>query len=197
MLRAYPIQRTGVACREFYQQVPVYKRKKTQLIILGIDPGIANTGYGVVEAHANRLDTRDFGNISTSPKTVSELRLKQIYDAIMHLIAAFAIESIVLEDIFFNKNVSSAFAVGEVKGIVKLAAANAGCPATIYTPTQVKQAVVGYGKATKSQMQKMTQALLKLKEPPRPDHAADALALALCHARSYKVLQLRKKYTHT
>jgi len=162
--------------------------------ILGIDPGIANTGYGVVEAHANRLVSRGFGNIRTSPKTASELRLKQIYDTVTHLITKFAIESVVLEDIFFNKNISSAFAVGEVKGIVKLAAANADCPVTVYTPTQVKQAVVGYGKATKSQMEKMTQALLKLKEPPRPDHAADALALALCHARSYKVLQRREKY---
>ena len=166
---------------------------KSKKIILGIDPGIANTGYGVVEAHANRLTSRNFGNIRTSPKTVSEVRLKQIYDAVTDLIVKLAIESVVLEDIFFSKNVSSAFAVGEVKGIVKLAAANADCPVTLYTPTQVKQAVVGYGKATKSQVQRMTQALLRLKEPPRPDHAADALALALCHARSYKVLQLREK----
>ena len=165
------------------------------MIILGIDPGIANTGYGVVESQANRLTLRDFGNITTSPQTASEVRLKQIYDAVTHLIAKFAVESIVLEDIFFSKNVSSAFAVGEVKGIVKLAAANADCPIALYTPTQVKQAIVGYGRATKSQMQKMAQALLQLKEPPRPDHAADALALALCHARSYKVLELQKKYT--
>ena len=148
----------------------------------------------MVEAHANRFTLRDYGNIRTSPKTASEVRLKQIYDAVTDLIAKRAIESVVIEDIFFTKNVSSAFAVGEVKGIVKLAAANADCSVTSYTPTQVKQAVVGYGKATKSQMQRMTQALLRLKEPPRPDHAADALALALCHARSYKVLQLREKY---
>lgn len=121
--------------------------------------------------------------------------MKQIYDAVTHLIAKFAVENIVLEDIFFSKNVSSAFTLGEVKGIVKLAAANAECPIVFYTPTQVKQAIVGYGRATKSQMQKMAQALLQLKEPPRPDHAADALALALCHARSYKVLELQKKYT--
>ena len=165
------------------------------MIILGIDPGIANTGYGVVESQANRLTLRDFGNITTSPQTASEVRLKQIYDAVTHLIAKDAVESIVLEDIFFSKNVSSAFTLGEVKGIVKLAAANAECPIAFYTPTQVKQAIVGYGRATKSQMQKMAQALLQLKEPPRPDHAADALALALCHARSYKVLELQKKYT--
>ena len=169
--------------------------RNTKKIILGIDPGIANTGYGVVESHANRHTARDFGNIRTSPKTAPEVRLKQIYDVVTRLIAEHTIESVVLEDIFFSKNVSSAFAVGEVKGIVKLAAANADCPVTLYTPTQVKQAIVGYGKATKQQMQKMVQALLKLKEPPRPDHAADALALTLCHARSYKVLELRKKLT--
>ena len=121
--------------------------------------------------------------------------MKQIYDAVTDLIAKFAIESIVLEDIFFSKNVRSAFLLGEVKGIVKLAAANADCPITLYTPTQVKQAIVGYGRATKPQMEKMVQALLKLKEPPRPDHAADALALALCHARSYKVLQAHEKFS--
>lgn len=179
------------------QKSPHRTAREVKKVILGIDPGIANTGYGVVEAHANRLVSRDFGNITTSPKTAAELRLKQIYDTVTHLIAEFAIESVVLEDIFFSKNISSAFIVGEVKGIVKLAAANADCSVTVYTPTQVKQAVVGYGKATKSQMERMTQALLKLKEPPRPDHAADALALALCHARSYKVLQLREKYTRS
>lgn len=164
------------------------------MIILGIDPGIANTGYGIVEARTNRFVSRDFGNIRTSPKTASELRLKHIYDTVTGLIAAYTIQSIVLEDIFFGKNANSAISVGEVKGLVKLAAANADCSVTIYTPTQIKQAVVGYGKATKPQMQRMTQALLKLKEPPRPDHAADALAVALCHARSYKVLQIRGKY---
>ena len=149
----------------------------------------------MIESHANRLTARDFGNIKTSPQTASEMRLKQIYDAVTGLISEFAIESVALEDIFFSKNVSSAFAVGEVKGILKLAAANADCPVTLYTPTQVKQAIVGYGKATKVQMQKMVQTQLKLKELPRPDHAADALALAICHARSYKVLELRKKFT--
>ena len=177
------------------QNPPHRTARNIKKIILGIDPGIANTGYGVVESQANRLTLRDFGNITTKPQTASEVRLKQIYDAVTHLIAKFAVESIVLEDIFFSKNVSSAFTLGEVKGIVKLAAANAECPIAFYTPTQVKQAIVGYGRATKSQMQKMVQALLQLKEPPRPDHAADALALALCHARSYKVLELQKKYT--
>ena len=177
------------------QNPPHRTARNSKKIILGIDPGIANTGYGVVESHGVRLTSRGFGNIRTSPRTASEVRLKQIYDAVTGLIREFDIESVALEDIFFSKNTNSAFTVGEVKGIVKLAAANANCSVAVYTPTQVKQAIVGYGRATKSQMQKMAQALLKLEEPPCPDHAADALALALCHSRSYKVLELRKKYT--
>ena len=167
---------------------------RTPLKILGIDPGIANTGYGVIDVHAGRLTPKDFGNITTGPKTAPPLRLKHISDNVTQLIADFGIECVILEDIFFSKNVKSAFAVGEVNGIVKLAAANAGCPVTLYKPTQIKQAVVGYGKATKSQVQRMVQALLKLKAPPRPDHAADALALAICHAHSYKARQRREKY---
>lgn len=163
------------------------------MIILGIDPGIANTGYGVVHSNAARVQSLHFGNIKTSPKTVSEERLKIIYDTITELIAQFDVESVVLEDIFFTKNVNNAYIVGEVKGIVKLAAANNSKPVTTYSPMQVKQAVAGYGKATKLQVQKMVQALLKLKELPRPDHAADALALAICHARSHKLLNIQQK----
>lgn len=148
----------------------------------------------MVEFHGNRAASRGYGNIRTRAQTASETRLKQIHDEVARLIAAFDVESVVLEEIFFSKNVSSAFAVGEVKGIVKLAAANAGCSVATYTPSQIKQAVVGYGQATKTQIQRMVQALLRLKQVPRPDHAADALAVALCHARSHKVLELRERY---
>ncbi len=164
------------------------------MIILGIDPGIANTGYGIVQSNAARVQPLHFGNIQTSSKTASEERLKIIYDTVTDLIAQFAVESVVLEDIFFSKNVSSAFSVGEVKGIIKLAAANIGTPVATYTPLQVKQTVAGYGKATKLQVQRMVQALLKLKELPQPDHAADALAVAICHARSHKLLKIREKF---
>lgn len=165
------------------------------MIILGIDPGIANTGYGIVQSNAARVQPLHFGNIQTSPKTASEERLKTIYDTISELITQFDVESVVLEDIFFTKNVNNAYIVGEVKGIVKLAAANNSKPVTTYSPMQVKQAVAGYGKATKLQVQRMVQALLKLKELPRPDHAADALALAICHARSHKLLKIREKFS--
>lgn len=164
------------------------------MIILGIDPGIANTGYGIVETNTNRFKPLHYGNINTSPKTDSEFRLKKIYDTVLDLISQYDIESVVLEDIFFNKNVSSAFVVGEVKGIIKLAAANTDSPIVTYTPLQVKQAVAGYGKASKNQVQKMVQLLLKLKEIPQPDHAADALALTICHARLHKINKIREGY---
>lgn len=163
------------------------------MVILGIDPGIANTGYGIVQSNKNRVQPLHFGNIKTSPKNASEERLKKIYDTLTELIAQFEVETVVLEDIFYSKNVNNAYIVGEVKGIVKLAAANSGAPVVTYTPPQVKQAVAGYGKATKIQVQKMVQALLKLKELPQPDHAADALALTICHARSYKLLKIQEK----
>ncbi len=162
------------------------------MIILGIDPGIANTGYGIVQSNVTRVQPRHYGNIQTSSKTASEKRLKKIYDSVMELIVQFDVEVVVLEDIFFSKNVSSAFVVGEVKGIIKLAAANSGVTIGVYTPLQVKQAVTGYGKAPKTQVQKMVQKLLKLKELPQPDHAADALALTICHARSHKMIQLQE-----
>ena len=164
------------------------------MIILGIDLGIANTGYGIVESNRGKFQLLDFGNIRTESKTKSPHRLKQIYDEVIHLVEQYQPEFLVLEEVFFSKNVSSALGVGEVKGIVKLAAANTDCEVFTYTPAEIKQAVAGYGKATKIQIQKMVQVLLKLTEVPQPDHAADALALAICHARSHKILQLRGKY---
>ena len=161
--------------------------------IFGIDLGIANTGYGLVEANHGRSQLLDFGNIETKSTTKSSHRLRKIYNQIIHLIARYQPDFLVIEDVFFSKNVSSAFAVGEVKGIVKLAAADNDIEVFTYTPAQVKQAVVGYGKASKFQVQKMVQVLLKLDAAPRPDHAADALALAICHARSHKILQLREQ----
>lgn len=163
------------------------------MIILGIDPGIANTGYGILKANSARNVLQHYGDIKTDSKTPSELRLKQIYDKVMNLIDEFKVEEVVLEDVFFSKQVKTAFILGEAKGIIKLAAANSGSPVTTYTPLQVKTSVTGYGKAPKSQVQKMVQMLLKLKEPPQPDHAADALALTICHARSYKLNNIHEK----
>jgi crossover junction endodeoxyribonuclease RuvC len=167
--------------------------RRSKLIVLGIDAGIANTGYGLIEADGRTLQLLDFGNIKTAGNTDSAHRLKFIYDELIRLVEQYQPDYIAIEDIFFSKNVSSAFAVGEARGIAKLAAANTERDIFSYTPAELKQAVVGYGKATKRQVQKMVQVLLKLDDIPQPDHAADALALAICHARSHKILRLREK----
>ncbi len=163
------------------------------MIILGIDPGIANTGYGIVQSNAARNQLLHYGSIRTESKTPSEIRLKTIYDKVIDLIKEYDVEEVVLEDVFFSKQVKTAFILGEAKGIIKLAAANSRTPVATYTPLQVKTSVTGYGKAPKIQVQKMVQMLLKLKELPKPDHAADALALTICHARSHKLNRLREK----
>ena len=167
------------------------------MIILGIDPGIANTGYGFIKAESSTLTPLGFGSIQTASKDESAQRLKIIHDQLVQLASEYQPEVFVLEDLFFSKNVSSAFAVGEARGIIKLVAASTNRQVYSYTPAQLKQAVVGYGKASKRQVQEMVKLLLRLKEIPRPDHAADALALAICHARSHKILQLRERHIHS
>ena len=163
------------------------------MIVLGIDPGIANTGYGFIKSESSTLTPLNFGCIQTSPKDESTQRLKTIYDELMQLAGEYQPEFFALEDLFFSKNVSSAFAVGEARGVIKLVAANTNRQVYNYPPVEVKQAVVGYGKAPKRQVQEMVRLLLRLKDIPRPDHAADALAVAICHARSHKILQLRER----
>lgn len=163
------------------------------MIILGIDPGIANTGYGIIKAESSTFTLLGFGSIRTSSKDESAQRLKIIHDELTQLAGEYQPELFVLEDVIFSKNVSSAFAVGEARGIAKLVAANTDRQVYSYPPALIKQAVVGYGKASKRQVQEMVKLLLRLKEIPRPDHAADALAIAICHARSHKILQLRER----
>ncbi len=164
------------------------------MILLGIDSGIANTGYGVIKAESSTFTPLAFGCIRTASKDESAQRLKAIYDELVQLAAEYQPELFVLEDLIFSKNVTSAFAVGEARGIAKLVAASTNRQVYSYPAAQVKQVIVGYGKASKRQGQEMVKFLLKLKEIPRPDHAADALALAICHARSHRVLQLRERH---
>jgi crossover junction endodeoxyribonuclease RuvC len=167
------------------------------MILLGIDSGIANTGYGVIKAESSTFTPLAFGCIRTASKDESAQRLKAIYDELVQLAAEYQPELFVLEDLIFSKNVTSAFAVGEARGIAKLVAASTNRQVYSYPAAQVKQVIVGYGKASKRQVQEMVKLLLRLKEIPRPDHAADALALAICHARSHKVLQLRERHIHS
>ena len=164
------------------------------MIVLGIDPGIANTGYGFIKAESSTFSLLDFGCIQTSSKEESARRLRTIYDELIQLAGEYQPDFFALEDLFFSKNVSSAFAVGEARGVIKLAAANTDRQVYNYAPVEIKKAVGGSGKASKQEVQKMVKLLLRLKEIPRPDHAADALAVAICHARSYKILQLRERH---
>jgi crossover junction endodeoxyribonuclease RuvC len=152
------------------------------MIVLGIDPGTANTGYGVVARRNGRLVALDGGVIATRPGVAAELRLASIHARVSELLEEHAPRAVALEDLYFGANARSAFAVGQARGVVMLAAGQRGLPCASYTPQQVKGAVCGSGRADKEQVARMVQALLALNQPPRPDHAADALAVAVCHA---------------
>jgi crossover junction endodeoxyribonuclease RuvC len=152
------------------------------MIVLGIDPGLANTGFGVVTRRGGRLAALDGGVIETRAGVAPELRLSLLHARVAELLAEHEPDSVALEALYFGQNVRTAFAVGQARGVVLLAAGQAGVPCRDYTPQQVKGSVCGSGRAGKDQVGRMVQALLALPEPPRPDHAADALAVAICHA---------------
>jgi crossover junction endodeoxyribonuclease RuvC len=152
------------------------------VIVLGIDPGLGNTGYGVVAQHRGRLVALDGGVIETPAGTEPGGRLARIHERVAGLIDEYRPDALAVEDLYFGANVGSALAVGQARGVVLLAAGQRGVPCASYTPQQVKGAVCGSGRAAKDQVQRMVQALLALPELPRPDHAADALAVAICHA---------------
>ena len=152
------------------------------MIVLGIDPGTASTGYGVVARRNGRLVALDGGVIETPAGRAAERRLATLHAAVGALLDEHRPAHLALEDLFFGQNVRSAFAVGQARGVVMLAAGQRGIDCSSYTPQQVKGAVCGSGRAAKDQVARMVQVLLSLPEPPRPDHAADALAVAICHA---------------
>ncbi|MDX6665980.1 MAG: crossover junction endodeoxyribonuclease RuvC [Solirubrobacteraceae bacterium] len=151
------------------------------MVVLGIDPGTANTGYGVVVHGRGRLAALDGGVIETRAGVAAETRLATIHARIVSLIEEHRPDAVALEDLYFGANARSAFAVGQARGVVMLAAGQAGIACSSYTPQQVKSAVCGTGRAPKDQVGRMVQALLGLDHPPTPDHAADALAVAICH----------------
>lgn len=150
------------------------------MVVLGIDPGTANTGFGVVARSGTRLVALD-GGVIRAAGDLGE-RLTAIHRRVAALIDEHRPQAVAVEDVYFGVNVRSAFAVGQARGVVLLAAGQAGLPCATYTPQQVKSAVCGAGRADKGQVQRMVQTLLSLGELPRPDHAADALAVAICHA---------------
>jgi crossover junction endodeoxyribonuclease RuvC len=152
------------------------------MVVLGIDPGLANTGYGVVARRAHRLLALDGGVIETPAGLPPERRLAHIHAAVDALLAEHEPDCMALEELYFGQNVKTAFAVGQAKGVTILAAGTRGVPCESYTPQQVKGAVCGSGRAPKEQVARMVQTLLALPAPPASDHAADALAVAICHA---------------
>ena len=158
------------------------------MIVIGIDPGLASIGFGVLDESRGKTICLDYGCIRTRADRPFADRLKEVYDAVSELIGRYEGATCALEDLFFCKNVKTAFAVGQSRGVCILAAVQGGMDVHSYTPLQVKMAVAGYGKAPKKQVQNMVTNLLKLNKTPE-DHAADALAVALCHLHSFKYLK--------
>ena len=152
--------------------------------IVGIDPGYAIVGYGVIEYSSARFRTLGYGDISTQAGTAFERRLEMIYDGLAELIEKAKPEAFAMEELFFTTNQKTAIYVAEARGVMLLCAKKHGVPVFEYTPLQVKQSVVGYGKAEKNQVMQMVKTLLGLEAIPKPDDVADALAVAVCHAHS-------------
>ncbi|MCQ2551056.1 MAG: crossover junction endodeoxyribonuclease RuvC [Clostridia bacterium] len=152
--------------------------------ILGIDPGYAIMGWGVVELKGNHFSVIAYDSILTDAGVDMEKRLKILYDNLLEIIERYQPEEVAIEELFFNNNATTAIKVGEARGVALLACANSGLKIAEYTPLQIKQALVGYGRAEKKQVQNMVKAILNLKAVPKPDDTADALAAAVCHGHS-------------
>ncbi len=155
--------------------------------ILGIDPGTATTGFGVIDVENGKLKFVDAGIISTPAGEAMERRLSTLHDELTELLKEFKPQAFAIELLYFASNVTTAMTVGQARGVALLAAAQAGLPIAEYTPLQVKQAVTGYGKADKRQIQEMVKTLLSLSAIPKPDDAADALAIAITHSSQIRI----------
>jgi crossover junction endodeoxyribonuclease RuvC len=158
--------------------------------VIGIDPGTASCGYGIVHQSDGRLRAIDHGWWKTSAAERPEARLKMIYDAVAALVAEHRPDAVVLEESFVGVDARTALSVGQARGAVMVAAANAGVECAEYPPARVKQVVCGYGRAEKQQVQRMVKAILGLRAEPTPTHAADALAVAICHALAPPLLRI-------
>jgi crossover junction endodeoxyribonuclease RuvC len=155
--------------------------------ILGIDPGTATMGWGVVRQEGSRLRYVQHGAITTTPNWAMPRRLGRLFDGVTQLLEGYRPDTVAVEELFFNTNVTTAITVGQARGVALLAAYRAGLEVAEYTPLQVKQAITSYGRAEKRQVQEMVRALLNLREIPRPDDAADGLAIAITHAFSSRI----------
>lgn len=154
------------------------------VIVLGIDPGIGITGYSVLRDLGQKVEVLDYGAIRTSPKLCFSKRLCELYQRVEDIIHEFHPKELAIEELFFNKNVKTALSVGQAVGVITVACVRNGLDVFTYTPLQVKQSVVGYGRAEKHQVQQMVKMLLSLSKVPTPDDVADALAVGLCHIHS-------------
>ncbi len=159
--------------------------------VLGIDPGIGTTGYGIVgENSQGEVVLVDYGAIETQPRAPMPERLLVLHEAVTNVLRKYQPESVAVEQLFFGKNVTTAISVGQARGVALLAAAEAGLQVYEYKPAEVKQALSGYGNADKRQMQEMVKLMLHLDHIPRPDDAADAVAIAVCHIHSQRLRRL-------
>ena len=149
--------------------------------ILGIDPGYAIMGWGVLDYKGNHFSVVDYGAVTTDAGTEMPLRLQHLYTELSAVIARYQPEEAAIEELFFNNNAKTVIHVGEARGVAVLACVNGGLTVSEYTPLQIKQALVGYGRADKKQIQAMVKAILNLSEVPKPDDTADAVAAAICH----------------
>jgi crossover junction endodeoxyribonuclease RuvC len=167
------------------------------MVVLGIDPGLASTGYGVVGRRDGRLVALDGGVIETAPSLPTERRLTLVAARARELLDEHGCQAVAFEDLYFGQNIVSAFAVGHARGVLMLLAGERGIPCFSYTPQQVKAAVCGHGRAPKDQVARMVAYLLSLRELPSPDHASDALAVALCHSNASPVQSVLAKAVST
>lgn len=159
--------------------------------ILGLDPGSAITGFGLIEAQRGGYQLEQFGTLRTPAGMPASQRLKMLYDALQQLLLKFQPEQVAIEKLFFNKNTTTAIPVGQARGVLLLACAQRDLIVSEYTPLEVKQALTGYGRANKQQIQYMVSRLLHMDAPPKNDDAADALAIAITHAHYYQGRKLR------
>lgn len=155
------------------------------MFIMGVDPGTAITGYGLIRYDGSRFSLVECGCIRTSPESPMSERLQILYRELTNIIRRYKPEQFAIEELFFNKNARTALAVGHARGVAMLAASSSDMPVFEYTPLQVKQAVTGFGRAAKTQVQYMVKTILALPEAPTPDDVADALAVAICHGQLY------------
>lgn len=162
--------------------------------ILGIDPGYAILGYGIIEKKGNCFSVCSYGAVTTDSSMAMPDRLKHLYTQIMEIIHEYEPDVVSIEEIFFNTNSKTAILVGQARGVIILACANSGIEIREYTPLQIKQGLVGYGRADKKQVQIMVKAILNLDEVPKPDDIADALAAAICYGHSSKLLNKIEKF---